>query len=114
MRGLTLFAFLVTALLVIGLASSTLTNSVSGLSTKYSTSPPVASKMSLKTQRVGLIYNTANLNPFEEIHKLNFSNTLTSMVKHMSKANPEINSIKVNIKSDINNHFRLPMDIPFP
>jgi hypothetical protein len=27
---------------------------------------------------------------------------------------PDINSIKVIIKSDINNHFKLPIDIPFP
>jgi hypothetical protein len=92
MRSLTLFAFLVPALLVIGLASSTLTNSVSGLSTPYNTAPPVSSKMSVTTQNVAQINNPINFNPFEEIQKLNYSNTLISQGKHMSNGKPDINS----------------------
>ena len=114
MRGLILFAFLVPVLLVIGLANSTLTNSVSGLSTQYGTAPPVASKISVTTQNVAQIYNHINFNPFEEIHKSNFSNTLVLQGKHMSSVKPDTNSIKAIIKSDIKNHFRLPIDIPFP
>ena len=114
MRGLIQSTFLLLSLLVIGLASSTLINSVSGLSTQY-TAPLVASKMSVTTQTVAQkINNRINFNPFEEIHKLNFSNTLISQGKHMSNVKPDISSIKAIIKSDIKNHFKLPIDIPFP
>jgi hypothetical protein len=60
------------------------------------------------------IYNTANSNPFKEIHKLNLSSTLASQVKLVTNVKPEINSIKAKIKSDIKDHFKLPIDIPFP
>jgi len=97
------------------LASSALTSSVSGLSTQYNTAPPVASKISLTTQNVAQkLYNPTNSNPFKEIHKLNFSSTLISQGKHVSNAKPDINSPKANVKSDIKNHFKLPIDIPFP
>lgn len=114
MRSLTLFAFLVPALLVIGLTSSTLTNSVSGLSTQYNTAPPVSSKMSVTTQNVAQINNPVNFNPFEEIQKLNYSNTLISQGKHTTNVKPDINSIKAIIKSDIKNRLKFPIDIPFP
>ena len=115
MRGLIQSAFLVSALLVIGFACSTLTNSVNGLSTQYNTAPQVGSKMSMKVQKMAQKINKPiNSNPFEEIHKLNFSNTLISQGRHTTNVKPDINSIKAIIKSDIKNHFRLPIDIPFP
>jgi hypothetical protein len=114
MHGLIQSLFLKYALLVTGLTSFTLSNSVSGLDIQHNTAHPVASKISMRTQNVAQINNPINSNPFEEIHKLNFSNTLISQYKPVSKVKPDINSIKVIIKSDINNHFKLPIDIPFP
>ena len=114
MRVLIRFAYLVAVLLAIGLASSTLTNSVSGLSTQH-TASLVASKMSVTAQTVAQkINNPINFNPFEVIHKFNFSNTLISEGKHISNVNPDISSVKVIVKSDIKNLFKLPIDIPFP
>lgn len=114
MRSLTLFAFLVPALLVIGVTSSTFTNSVSGLSTQYNAAPPVSSKMSVTTQNVAQINNPVNFNPFEEIQKLNYSNTLISQGKQTTNVKPDINSIKAIIKSDIKNRLKFLIDIPFP
>jgi hypothetical protein len=114
MRDLSQSAFLILGLLVIGLASSTLTHSVSGLNIQDNTAEPVASKISLTAQNVAQIYSPTISNPFEEIQKMNFSNVIISQDKHLSNAQPDVNSIKYKIKSDIKNHFKLPIDIPFP
>ena len=115
MRDLSQSAFLILGLLVIGLASSTLTHSVSGLNIQDNAAEPVASKISLTMQNVvHKIYSPTISNPFEEIQKMNFSNVIISQDKHLSNAQPDVNSIKYKIKSDIKNHFKLPIDIPFP
>lgn len=115
MHDLSQSAFLIFGLLVIGLASSTLTHSVSGLNIQDNAAQPVASKISLTMQNVvHKIYSPTISNPFEEIQKMNFSNVIISQDKHLSNAQPDVNSIKYKIKSDIKNHFKLPIDIPFP
>jgi hypothetical protein len=115
MRDSSPSAFLILGLLLIGLASSALTRSVSGLSTQDNTAEPVVSKMGLTTQNVAQkLYNSINSNPFEEIHKMNFSNTLISHDKHLNNIQPDVKSIKAKIKYDIKNHFKFPIDIPFP
>ena len=115
MRDSSQSAFLILGLLLIGLASSALTRSVSGLSTQDNSAEPVVSKMGLTTQNVAhKIYSPTISNPFEEIHKMNFSNTLISHGKHLNNVQPDVNSIKAKIKSDIKNRLSIPIDIPFP
>jgi hypothetical protein len=115
MRGITQFALIIPGLLIIGLASLALNNSVSGLSTRYNITPPVDSKLSPTTQRVAqVLYHPINSNPFGEIQKMNFSNTLISQDKHLINDKPHINSFKGIMKSEIKNRFKLPIDIPFP
>lgn len=90
------------------------TSSVNGLSTKQNTSS-VTAKISLTTHdATQKSFNFINMNPFGEVHKMNFSNLLLSQVKHLNSPKPGLKSMHAKIRSDMNNFFKLPIDIPFP
>ncbi len=167
-------ALLVLSLLVVALASSALTRSVSALSTQNNVAETAASTKNVTQNLDSAGSNVSesqltNSDPFKEmgsIQKMNLSNALISQDKHLSdkdknhssssspqasdascakdgnrdcidnqktsKKNndsknkdsgnkeqkhnikPDVNSIKDEIKSDIKNRFKLPIDIPFP
>jgi len=112
------FAFLILILLVVTLASSALTHSISGSSTQDNIVEPAASKMNLTTKNVTQKFdnngtNVSELqltisNPFKEkdsIQKMNLSNALESQDKHLTnkdKTHSSSSSLQANDSSCAN------------
>src|SRR5437867_1501673 len=96
-------AILILSLLAISLITSVVSHSASGL-TETNKSGAAASEGDLTTKNV-----TQKIDNHDSKNK---DGTGDKVQKHSTK--PDVKPIKEKVKSEIKDHFKLPIDIPFP